>query len=81
MIGAAASELEVHVGRQIRRRRRIMDMTQQDLAEKGGVCFQSMQKYENAENRIYVGRLWEIAKALDVPVSYFFEGQQERTAA
>lgn len=49
-------------------------MTQQQLAEKVGIRFQQIQKYETGTNRISASRLWDIAEALDVPVSYFFEG-------
>lgn len=49
-------------------------MTQQQLAGKVGIKFQQIQKYETGMNRISASRLWDIAEALDVPVSFFFEG-------
>ncbi|PWK61165.1 transcriptional regulator with XRE-family HTH domain [Roseicyclus mahoneyensis] len=49
-------------------------MTQQQLAEKVGIKFQQIQKYETGMNRISASRLWDIAEALAVPVAYFFEG-------
>lgn len=49
-------------------------MTQQQLAEKVGIKFQQIQKYETGANRVSASRLWDIAAALDVPVSHFFEG-------
>lgn len=49
-------------------------MTQQQLAEKVGIKFQQIQKYETGMNRISASRLWDIAEALQVPVSYVFEG-------
>ncbi len=49
-------------------------MTQQQLAEKVGIKFQQIQKYETGMNRISASRLWDIAEALSVPVAYFFEG-------
>jgi transcriptional regulator with XRE-family HTH domain len=49
-------------------------MTQQQLAEKVGIKFQQIQKYETGANRVSASRLWDIADALDVPVSFFFEG-------
>ena len=39
-----------------------------------GIKFQQIQKYETGMNRISASRLWDIAKALDVPINYFFEG-------
>lgn len=59
-------------------------MTQQQLAEKVGIKFQQIQKYETGANRVSASRLWDIADALDVPVAFFFEGieenQQEQTS-
>ena len=49
-------------------------MTQQQLAEKVGIKFQQIQKYETGANRVSASRLWDIAKTLDVPVAYFYEG-------
>jgi transcriptional regulator with XRE-family HTH domain len=49
-------------------------MTQQQLAERVGIKFQQIQKYETGANRISASRLWDIADALEVPVSFFFEG-------
>ena len=49
-------------------------MTQQQLAEKVGIKFQQIQKYETGMNRVSASRLWDIAEAMTVPVSYFFEG-------
>lgn len=66
--------VDIHVGRVIRQRRREISMTQQGLAEQVGIKFQQVQKYETGANRVSASRLWQIAKALDVPVSYFFEG-------
>jgi transcriptional regulator with XRE-family HTH domain len=48
--------------------------TQQKLAEKVGIKFQQIQKYETGMNRVSASRLWDIAAALGVPISYFFEG-------
>jgi transcriptional regulator with XRE-family HTH domain len=47
-------------------------MSQAELGEKIGVKFQQVQKYELGANRISASRLWEVSKALDVPVSFFF---------
>ncbi len=49
-------------------------MTQQQLAEKVGIKFQQIQKYETGMNRISASRLWDISEVLGVPVSFFFEG-------
>jgi transcriptional regulator with XRE-family HTH domain len=52
----------------------MVGMTQQQLAEKVGIKFQQIQKYETGMNRISASRLWDIAESLSVPVAYFFEG-------
>ena len=62
-----------HVGRRIRRRRRLMGLTQAQLALKLGVRFQQIQKYECGANRVSAGRLWLIAQSLETPVSYFYQ--------
>ena len=69
-----AHPVDVHVGKRIRHRRWLVGMTQQQLAEKEGSKFQQIQKYETGANRVSASRLWDIADALDVPVSFFFEG-------
>ncbi len=49
-------------------------MTQQQLGDKVGIRFQQIQKYETGANRISASRIWDIAAAMEVPVSVFFEG-------
>ena len=66
--------VDVHVGKRIRHRRWMVWMTQQQLAEKVGIKFQQIQKYETGMNRVSASRLWDIAETLSVPVSFFFEG-------
>jgi len=65
--------VDVHVGQRIRRRRWMVGMTQQQLGEAVGIKFQQIQKYETGMNRVSASRLYEISKALDVPVAFFFE--------
>ncbi|MEO1561908.1 MAG: helix-turn-helix transcriptional regulator [Pseudomonadota bacterium] len=67
-------EVDLHVGRRLRERRTTIGMTQQDLAEKVGVKFQQIQKYESGLNRISASRLWDISTALDCTVASFFIG-------
>lgn len=66
--------VDIHVGKRIRHRRWLIGMTQQQLAEQVAVKFQQIQKYETGANRVSASRLWDIATALEVPVSFFFEG-------
>jgi transcriptional regulator with XRE-family HTH domain len=69
-----SDEIDLHLGKRMRRRRRLLGLTQQQLAEACGVRFQQIQKYECGANRVSAARLWLIAGALNVPVDYFFEG-------
>ena len=66
--------IDIHLGRRLRRRRRILGLTQQQLAGACGVRFQQIQKYECAANRMSAARLWQLAEVLEVPISYFYEG-------
>jgi transcriptional regulator with XRE-family HTH domain len=52
----------------------MVGMTQQQLGDIVGIKFQQIQKYETGMNRISASRLWDIAQALDVSISFFFEG-------
>lgn len=69
--------VDIHVGKKIRQRRWLIGMTQQQLGEAVGIKFQQIQKYETGANRVSASRLWDIAKALELPVSFFFEGAEE----
>jgi transcriptional regulator with XRE-family HTH domain len=67
-------QIDIHLGRRLRRRRRILGLTQQQLAGACGIRFQQIQKYECAANRMSAARLFQLAEVLEVPVSYFYEG-------
>ncbi len=74
-----SDDIDFHLGKRMRRRRRLLGLTQQQLAEACGVRFQQIQKYECGANRVSAARLWRIASALEVPVNYFFEGLSNET--
>jgi transcriptional regulator with XRE-family HTH domain len=69
--------VDVHVGKRVRHRRWMVGMTQQQLGEAVGIKFQQIQKYETGMNRVSASRLWDIAKAMDVDVRFFFEGIED----
>ena len=69
--------VDAHVGKRIRHRRWMAAMTQQQLADKVGIKFQQIQKYETGMNRVSASRLWDIADALGVTIAFFFEGLTE----
>jgi transcriptional regulator with XRE-family HTH domain len=72
--------VDSYVGALIKRLRKQRGVSQEALGEALGVTFQQIQKYENGINRVAAGRLQRIAKALDVPIEYFFEGSPENAA-
>jgi transcriptional regulator with XRE-family HTH domain len=72
------NDIDLHVGKRLRRRRRLLGLTQQQLAESVGIRFQQIQKYECGANRVSASRLFELAESLDVPVQYFYEGLSTR---
>jgi transcriptional regulator with XRE-family HTH domain len=63
---------DAEVGRRVRSRRLECRLSQTELADKIGVTFQQVQKYEKGVNRIGAGRLQRISEALEVPISFFF---------
>ncbi|MEX1252414.1 MAG: helix-turn-helix transcriptional regulator [Hyphomonas sp.] len=69
-----ADETDLHVGKRLRRRRRLLGMTQQELASQVGVRFQQIQKYECGANRVTASRLFDLSRAMNVTVQYFFDG-------
>jgi len=73
--------VDAHVGKRIRHRRWMIGMTQQQLAERVGIKFQQIQKYETGMNRVSASRLWDIADVLDVQIAFFFEGFDSDAAA
>lgn len=70
----AANAVDRRLGQRVRTRRLEIGMSQERLAETLGVTFQQVQKYEKGVNRIAASRLFDIAGALEMPVSRFFEG-------
>lgn len=68
--------VDMHVGQRVRLRRIELGMSQNELARLIGITFQQLQKNERGVNRLSASRLYETARVLDVPESYFFEGIQ-----
>lgn len=73
--------IDIIVGVRITSQRLSNGMTQYDLATAIGVSFQQVQKYERGSNRVSASRLWLIAEALNVPMTYFFDGVTTETGA
>lgn len=72
-INGQPNPVDIHVGKRIRLRRLLLDLSQEKLADMLGITFQQVQKYEKGTNRIGASRLWDMSKVLNVPVNFFFE--------
>jgi transcriptional regulator with XRE-family HTH domain len=80
----SSSPVDDFVGVRIRERRRDLGLSSHQFAEKIGVSHPQAIRYERGLDRIFAGRLWEIADALGAPPDYFYEGfdaQEPRRAA
>lgn len=80
MASRRVGAVDIHVGRRVRAARLAHRISQEKLAEAVGVSFQQIQKYEKGVNRIGTGRLHAIAKLLQLPVTYFFDGIEKTPA-
>lgn len=69
--------IDVHVGKRLRFGRTMQGLSQESIGESIGVTFQQIQKYERGINCIRASKLFELAKVLKVPVTFFFEGLSE----
>jgi transcriptional regulator with XRE-family HTH domain len=65
--------IDFQIGRQIARRRLLLGLKQQQLAEMLGLSFQQLQKYESGFNRVSASRLYQLAQVLRVPITWFYE--------
>jgi transcriptional regulator with XRE-family HTH domain len=65
--------IDAHVGKRLRLRRTLMGWSQEKLGEAIGLTFQQIQKYEKGANRISCSRIYDFARLLEVPTSYFFD--------
>jgi transcriptional regulator with XRE-family HTH domain len=77
----APNPTDRYVGSRVSMRRKMLSLSQTELADAVGVTFQQVQKYEKGTNRISAGRLQQIARFLQVPISFFFEDPRRPAAA
>jgi transcriptional regulator with XRE-family HTH domain len=66
--------IDKHVGSRVRMRRMTVGLSQEKVAHALGLTFQQVQKYEKGTNRISSSRLHQLARILEVPVPFFFDG-------
>ncbi len=72
--------LDVHIGQRMRLRRKLLGMSQSDLAKLVGVTFQQIQKYERGSNSVNARRFYEFAAVLQVSPLFFYEDYGEEKA-
>jgi transcriptional regulator with XRE-family HTH domain len=70
----APNPTDWHIGSRVRMRRKMLAMSQTQLADALGITYQQVQKNESGTNRIAASRLQQISHILQVPVAFFFEG-------
>jgi len=82
------NDVDAHVGSRLRQRRMLLGISQEQLAEMLGLTFQQVQKYERGTNRVSASRLFQLARALDTPITWFFDemesdrgGDKEKAAS
>ena len=76
----APNPTDQHIGSRVRMRRKMLAMSQEQLAEALGITYQQVQKNEKGTNRIGASRLQQISHILQVPVTFFFEGAPNAAA-
>lgn len=80
MAAGVRNPVDMHVGTRIRLRRTLMGLSQEKLGELVGLTFQQIQKYEKGANRVGASRLYQFAKVLDVPPSFFFDDMPDEVS-
>ena len=73
-----SKHVDVHLGKRLKQRRVLLGLTQMELANKLGISYQQIQKYEKAADRVSASRLVDISNVLEVSISYFFNGLPEK---
>ncbi|MDE3016368.1 MAG: helix-turn-helix transcriptional regulator [Pseudomonadota bacterium] len=68
----AEAQVHQHIGCQLRHQRLIAGLSQEDMAQELHITFQQYQKYEKATNRVSPGKLYLLARALQVSVGSLF---------
>lgn len=61
------------IGERVRLARKLAKFSQTTLGLAVGVTYQQVQKYENGTDRIGAGRLYQVARATEQPITFFFD--------
>jgi transcriptional regulator with XRE-family HTH domain len=68
---------DAEIGKRVRALRLHRGLSQTELGNELEITFQQVQKYEKGTNRISAGRLQKIGEVLNVPITFFFKGDEE----
>ena len=71
----------MEIGAAIRKRRKELGLSQEQLAEKVGVSYQQIQRYENGSSMLNVENMQRIAKILNIPAASLFILNQAQVVA
>jgi len=71
-------DIDIHLGGRLRDRRLLLNWTQGELGIAIGVGSRQIQKYECGLIGMSASRLWRLSQALDVSLSYFYAGLEDR---
>ena len=72
------SLVEKYIGLRIRERRKVLNLSQNELADLVDISYQQLQKYEYGTSAMTVSRMMKIAGALNVKTDYFYNGAPEQ---
>lgn len=75
------ARLDGNVGQRLRQRRWMIGLTKKQLADRLGISVEEVQDYEQGSRHIGTGRMWHLAAALEVPMTYFFGDPADRQSA
>jgi transcriptional regulator with XRE-family HTH domain len=71
---ASDGDLYRHVGQRIKHRRKALNISQSQIAQRMNLSYQQIQKYESGLCQILLGRILEFSDILNVPPEYFYQG-------
>ena len=70
--------IDIQIGQRLKELRIRRNISQTKLGDMLGLTFQQIQKYEKGMNRIAGSTLWDLSQRLDVPITWFFEGIEQK---
>jgi len=69
-----ADPVNLHICLRMKTKRILRGMSQERLAKALGISYQQLQRYESGKSRLPCSMMFRASLALDVPITYFFEG-------